>query len=218
MNKGTENKLIGQRMENAVGHNSAIGTADCLSILPPIAQGTDSNQRIGDRVTPKSLSIKGVVSLVREQPDAKQLYVRVLVLSQKNIKVGSDVNTSVSAAQLLRTGIVGGDQIAYSGTTLNINDPINKDLFRVYYDKTFVLAPASDQTLTGPLPKSSFKWRYTFKKTPTSLTYSDANGNYANNFAPFYAIGYAYADGTAPDVGTLRIVASTSSYFQYEDA
>jgi len=218
INRGNENKLVGQRMEVAVGHNSAIGTADCLSVLPPMVQGTDSNQRIGDRVTPKSLTIKGVVSLVREQPDARELYVRVLVLAQKNIKVGSDVNTSVDAAHLLRTGIAGGDEIQYTGATQNINDPINRDLFRVYMDKTFVLAPASDQTLTGPLPKSSFKWGYSFKQLPASLTYDATNTQYANNFAPFYAIGYAYADGTAPDVGTLRIVTTTSSYLQFEDS
>jgi len=218
MNKGSENKLIGNRMEVAVGHNSAIGTADCLSVLPQIAQGTDSNQRIGDRVTPKSLRVSGVVSLVREQPDARELYVRVIIAAQKNVKVGNDVNTSIDAAHLLRTGVVGGDEIQYTGATQNITDPINRDLFRVYHDKTYVLAPASDQTLTGPLPKSSFPWSYTFSQLPSALTFDAGNGNWANNFAPFYAIGYAYADGTAPDVGTLRIVTTATSYLQYEDA
>lgn len=219
INKGSENKLVGNRMEVTTNHNSAISAGDCEALIPQIAQGTASYQRIGDRITPKSLSVKGVVSLIREQADARELYVRIVVLTQKNVKVGSAVNAGgVDTAHLLRTGVPGGDQIQYTGATINITDPINKDLFRVYHDKTYVLAPASDQTLTGPLPKSSFKWSYTFKQMPSSLTFDDGNGNWVNNFAPFYALGYAYADGTAPDVTTLRVVSTTSSYLQFEDA
>lgn len=216
--RASENKWVGKRMEVATGHNSAIGAGDAIAICPEISQGTSAQERVGDRVTPKYLSVRGVVSLVRQQPDAKQLYVRVMCLAQKNIKVGSSVTGVIDAAHLLRPGIPGGDQIQYTGTTSNITDPVNKDLFRVYYDRTFKLSPASDQTLTGDLLQSSFKWAYKFKQLPSSLTFDDGNGDYPNNFAPFYVIGYAYADGTNPDVGTLRIVSTTSSYLGFEDS
>lgn len=218
----SENKMIGHLMENGVLHNSPIGAGDIVSVLTPITTGTESYQRIGDKITPKRLVVKGVLAASPEQPDNKPLYVRVLILAQKNLKGTKDVNAGlVQFGQLLRPNeqVAPNDQIPYNGTTADINRPINTDLFRVYYDRTFVIAPS--KTDGGALEQNAGsvkRWSYRFKQLPSSLSYDELSQNLPNNFAPFFAVGYAYADGTNPDQVQLRITSTAQSYLSYEDA
>lgn len=217
----SENKAIGWNVEANVQHNSAIGAADCEPLVQQIAQGTTSQTRQGDRVKPKSLKVSGVVSFNNDDCTTSQnIYVRVVIAAQKNIKVGNDVAAgSVDTAHLLRPALAGGAEVAFSGTTMNLNYPINRDLFRVYYDRTFKLASG---VVTGgsveTQPLYSKRWSYRFKQLPASLTYDAGNGDWANNFAPFVAIGYAFSDGSSPDTVTTRIISNTYSLLEFEDA
>lgn len=217
----TENKMVGARIETNVLHNSAIGGADPRAVIPQVTQGVASYQRIGDKIKPKSLVVKGILAPSAEQPDNQPLYVRVLILAQKSIKVGQFVNGgNVNVDQLLRpnSAVAPNDQIAYSGTTHNINDPVNTDLFRVYMDKTILLCPVDQTKSTETLQASVRRWKYTFKKLPSTLSFDEANADWPNNFAPFVAVGYAYADGTSPDVIQLRVNSTIDSYLTFEDA
>jgi len=221
--------MIGWEVESNVNHNSAISGADCEPIVQQIvpidsATGNTSGQRMGDRISPKSLVVKGVVSF---RPDtcttSQPLYVRVVIAAQKSIKVGSQVlSGSVDTNRLLRPGFagVGTDQVPFNGNTPEINYPINKDLFRVYYDKVFQLGtgiPSSGGYGDTPFPQYAKRWSYRFKELPSALTFDEGNGDWANNFAPFVAIGYSYTDGTAPDLIT-RLVSNTTSFLTFEDA
>lgn len=226
LGRKTENKAVGWKVEDSVSHNSPIGAADCYPLVQQIGQldvsgGINSAvQRIGDKIQPKSLRVKGVVSIKTDQNTIQNLYVRVLILAQKDIKVGSQVSGgSVNANALLRpmfNTAAGADQAAFGGTTQNLLQPVNTDLFRVYYDKIHKVCPASNATVENVM--GSFRWGYDFKQLPANLTYDEGNGDWANNFAPFIALGYAYADGTAPDTATTRIVSNTYSLLTFEDA
>lgn len=215
--RSSENKAAGFRVENSVQHNSAIGTADCLPLIGQIRQGQTAETRLGDRITPKRLRVRGVLGISPDQQsNTKSLYVRVMILAQKNIKVGSAIGASVDTAHLLKSSVDGTAEIAYSGSTFNINDPINTDLFRVYMDKTVKLSPATNTTVQNE--KGYARWSYTFKSLPASLTFDEGNGDWANNFAPFFAVGYAYADGTVPDTVATRLTSTTQSILTFEDA
>lgn len=226
LGRKTENKAVGWVVEGNVSHNSGVTAADCYPLVQDIGQldvtgGISSAvQRIGDKIQPKSLRVRGCISVKTGQLTAQNLYVRVMILSQKDIKVASQViGGSVNANALLRPMLntaAGDDEIQYTGSTQTSLYPINTDLFRVYMDKTFKLSPA--QNLTVENPGGAFRWEYDFKQLPANLTYDEGNGNYANNFAPFVAIGYCYADGTAPDVATTRIISNTYSLLSFEDA
>lgn len=217
----SENKAVGWNVEANVQHNSAISSGDCEPLVQQIVAGTSAQQRIGDRIKPKSLKVKGVVSFNSDDCTTSQnIYVRVVIASQKNIKVGSDVaGGSVDALRLLRPALAGSDMVQFTGTTEQLNYPINKELFRVYYDRTFKL---SSGVVTGgsveTQPLYSKRWSYRFKQLPSALTYDDGNGDWANNFAPFVAIGYAFSDGSSPDTLTTRIISNTYSLLEYEDA
>lgn len=225
LDRKIEDKRVGWLLENGTNHNSAIGTADCQPLVQQIvpldsAAGDTSTQRIGDRIKPKSLRVRGVLSIATNQNTTQNLYVRILILAQKDLKVGSSVTAgNVDVNHLLKPALISAPglvETSFSGETHNIYEPVNTDKFRVYYDKVHLICPASNQTVENT--KGSYRWSYTFKELPAALTYDAGNGDWANNFAPFCCIGYAYADGTAPDVATTRLKSTYSSMFTFEDA
>ena len=88
--KDTENKFIGWKLEEDVIHNSPIGPADCVPVIQQIVTGTTAQQRIGDRVKPKYLTVKGVISFNPDQPlnTTQNFLVRVVILAQKEHQNG----------------------------------------------------------------------------------------------------------------------------------
>lgn len=227
--RNLENKMIGWPVEVNTLHNRSITAPDCYPLIQQIAPidsatGNTAQQRMGDKIKPKSLRVKGVVSFTPETCNTIQnLYVRVVIATEKSIKVGSQVAAgNVNTNQLLRPGYTnapGNDQVPFSGATIDLNAPINKDLFRVYYDKTFKLT-ANLATGGGveAVPMYSHRWSYKFKKLPASLSFDEANGNWPNNFAPFVAMGYAFSDGTLDALTYTRLVHNVSSFLEFEDA
>lgn len=219
--KDAENKATGVVVENAVLHNSVITAADCLPVYPEIKQGTTAEQRLGDRVKPKSLVVRGTLALNGGITGAftnVPLQVRVLILSQKDIKLGSTiVGSGVSVNNLLKPSIDGLPETNYSGTTINATMPVNRDLFRVYYDRTFTLCGPTSSGLES-IDRFAANWSYRFKQLPAALTYSGNTGDWANNFAPFIAIGYSYPNGTSPDGASTRLVSTTFARLEFEDA
>jgi len=221
IDRNVENKFVGYQVETNVLHNSGITSGDCLPILGTVVSGTTPTRRIGDRISPKSLTVKGVLSWTPAGCNTSQnMYVRVIIASQKTIKLGSQVVAgAVDAAHLVRTGIDGFDQTNFDGTTRSLNYLMNKDSFHVYYDRIHMLAP---NNVGGggceSMPLYSKRWSYTFKSLPSHLAFDTQNGDWPINFAPFLAIGYAYPDGTAPDVVTTKLITNTNSYLSFEDA
>ena len=225
ISKKAENKLIGNLVEDEVLHNSAIGAADCEPIIPEIAPldaagGSTARQRVGDRITPKYLKVRGVVSLNQSSPPTGRadLYARVIIAAQKDVKTGAAIlGGGISANTLLRAGYGGpANEVAFGGNTADMLYDINRDKFKVYMDKVVRL----NQVGEGAIEQNgaySFVYTYTFKDLPTALTFDEENGNWPNNFAPFVAVGYCYSDGTAPDAVATKLIHTCYSQLQFED-
>lgn len=214
----TENKVVGFNVENNVVHNAPISDADVVPVLGSILEGTGSLQRIGDRVKPKRLAVKGIIGLNPDyNPNNKPMLVQVYILACKDKKTNALVAAGAGLADLLKPNINGTEQVPFDGTTLRQNYPVNTEKFRVYYQKKFRIAPGS--LGAGTREFDFIRWGYTFKqsKMPASLTWDEGTGDDCNNFAPFLVIGWSYTDGTAPDV-TPRLVSQCSSEFTFEDA
>lgn len=221
LSKEAENKSVGWNTEDCISHNGGIGAADCYPIVEDIVSGTLANQRLGDRIKPKSLTVRGVVGFNPATLLTNQdIYVRVVILAQKNIKVGSAVTGGVDASRLLHPSIAGTPSQGFTGRTMELNYPVNKELFRVYMDKTFKLTSSGGPGGASVDPNAGYskRWSYRFKQLPAALTFDEGNGDWANNFAPFVAIGYAFSDCTAPDIATTRIKSNTFSLLEFEDA
>lgn len=196
-----------------------------MGVITPIdsAVGGTAQQRMGDRIKPKSLTVRGVLALASDDLNTNQtIYARIVIASQKNIKVGSAIlGGGIDSAHLLRPAIAGtgNDQVPFSGTTLNLTQPLNKELFRVHYDKIVKLSGCNNTAgAVEQMPGSAVRWSYNFKSLPSAFTFDDGNGDFPNNFAPFVAIGYAFADGTAPDTVTTRLISNISTLLEFEDA
>jgi len=210
---------VGYDVELSVVHNSAISDADVRPILGSITQGVDDNQRIGDRVKPKSLSVRGVIGLNPENnPNNKPMIVTVMLLGCKDKKTNALVQAGAGMADLLKPNIYGTEEVPWDGTTIRSTYPVNTEKFRVYYQRQFKICPGS--LGAGTREFDFVKWRHTFKasKMPASLTWDEGTGDDCNNFAPFLVIGYCYTDGSAPDVLGTRLISQCHSEFIYEDA
>lgn len=227
--KNAENKIIGDAVEYNVQHNSPIGAADCRPLVPEIqpidaAAGSTATQRMGDKVKPKSLTVSGLVSLQVTSQTQKDIYVRLIIAAQKDVKVGSQINAgNIDAAHLLKAaypgGAAGDDQVPFDGYTMDLSYPVNTDKFRVYMDKVVKLHQCAEGGVES-IGKYSYRWRYKFteKNLPASLTFDEGNGDWPNNFAPFFALGYAYSDGTVPDTITTRCISNVYSRLEFEDS
>lgn len=222
ISKDAENKSVGYIVENAVLHNSPITAADCEPLIGLIGQGTDQFERIGDVIKPKSLVVRGTLALNSSSITGGftqvPLRVRVMILAQKDIKVGSQVAAgSVDTAHLLEPNIDVANETDYSGATVNALYPVNRDLFRVYYDRTFTLCGPSSEG-TEAVNKFMASWSYRFKKLPSTFHFDNGNADWVNNFAPFLAIGYSYPDGSSPDTLTRRLVSTAYARLEFEDS
>lgn len=227
LDKKIEDKRVGWMCELNVAHNSPIGAADCIPLVQEIAPidataGDTATQRIGDRIKPKRLSVRGVLAINRAgRTTTSPIYARVLILAQKDIKTGAQIaGGAVDVARLLKPSwnVPPGQQVAFTGqSAMDLVTPVNTEKFRVYYDKVFKLSASLDEAVEEN-PACCKIWKYTFKDLPASLTYDAGNGNWANNFAPFCAIGYAYPDGSVQDLVATRLQSSYLSELTYEDA
>jgi len=214
----TENKVVGYNVENGTVHNGPISDADVVPVLGSIIEGTGSLQRIGDRVKPKRLTVRGVIGLNPDyNPNNKPMIVTVYILACKDKKTNALVTAGAGLADLLKPNINGTEQVPFDGTTIRQTYPVNTEKFRVYYQKKFRIAPGS--LGAGTREYDFIRWGYTFKqsKMPASLTFDEGTGDDANNFAPFLVMGWSYTDGSAPDVQP-RLISHCSSELTFEDA
>lgn len=218
ISKDTENKHIGWVVENSL-HNSAIASADCYSVINAITEGTGPNQRLGDKIKPLALTVRGVASInPGYNPDTRVMYARVIIATQKSIKRAGTTAGNVDATHLLESGDpTTGPEEAFNGTRRTLMYPVNKNNFRVYYDKVFPLYPTS--AASGfPLNASQFKFKKVIKKLPATLNFDEGGGDFCSNFAPFIAVGYCYADGGTADTVNQRLSVTTTAALTYEDA
>jgi len=215
--KEAENKQRGYNVETGVVHNSAISDADVVPVLGSIPEGTASNERLGDRVRPRSLVVRGVLGLNPDNnPNTKPMIATVMILSCKDKKTNSAVAAlGAGLADLLKPNIGGTEQVPWDGTTLRSTYPINTDKFKVHYARQIAISPAAAGGENRLLDYK--RWKYRFKSMPAALTWDEGTGDDCNNFAPFLVIGYCYTDGSVPDVAP-RLISHVSSVFTYEDA
>lgn len=218
ISKDTENKEVGWRIDDHL-HNSPITANECYSIVQDIPEGTDGDTRLGDRIKPRRLVVQGDVCINPEyNPDTRVMYVRVIMASQKNWKQAGSTTGNIDTAHLLRPAdATVGSETNFDGTITKLRYPVNDNKFRVYYDKVFKLIPTSSAS-GFPLLQAQFSFKKVFKKLPASFTFDAGAGDYPNNFAPFIAIGYCYADGSLPDTTQTRVQTRVWSKLTYEDA
>lgn len=217
--------------DSLVFYNSGINSSgDILSVLPSISKGSDDNQRIGDQIRAMSLNIKGYIKLnigsSLNQSSLPNVIARLFVVS---LKTQSNF-TGASGATGALSGLLkkGGTTTAFSGVLSDIYAPVNTDLWTVHADKKFYLSQDYLQqvstTQTSQIVardiRNTVKFFNIKVKCKNKLLKYDSNitsGLLPVNFAPIIMLGYAYLDGSSPDVLYSNIGLQYDSVFNYED-
>lgn len=226
--KETETKFVSTRQDQSF--NSSVSTAsECYPLMPGISQGTDDWQRDGDRVRGKYLYVKGHLqynSAYMDTPGVNHYLppstVRIMILSQKNIKSNAQLaSPGVDVAHLLKDNVSTGVARAYVGAMTDNLAPINRDLFKVHFDKKIrmnAIYQSSDGSGTGAWIGQKAYYFSCRIKLPATLYFDDTNGANPNNFAPFLCMGSVMDAGDSPfSVQTpYRLTFLSTAY--YEDA
>jgi len=139
--KEAEDKFVSVAQDQSF--NSTITSpAECYPVMPAISIGTGDFQRIGDKVRGKYLYVKGHIQYNKSYIDNPLVNnylppstVRVMILSQKNIKCSNLISSRVDTQHLLKDNIATGTARPYNGSMMDNLSPINKDLFTVHFDK-----------------------------------------------------------------------------------
>lgn len=223
----TEDKYISYRNEQNFNGTISSGS-ECYPLIPPLGQGVDDFQRIGDKIRPKYMIVKGFVQL---NPNAgAQNYMppstcRVMVLSQKSIKFSGDVQSKVDIGHLLKDNVSTGTGRPYSGTLFDNLAPINKEIFTVHMDRKVKFNWLNLQDTPAGVPTPGWQTGndrtkyFTCKiKLPKTLSYDDGTGAYPNNAAPFFCFGAVNDDGAAPWTATAPYQVTMMSTMYFEDA
>lgn len=212
INRTAETKYITTQSDRSF-NSSVSSPTECYELVPQVTQGDGDHQRIGDKIRGKYLIIRGHVqwdtNFLQQHSTTGYLppaTLRVMILSQNNVKVGSEVSTRASPQFLLKDNVGTGVARAYTGGMWDNLAPINKDLFRVHMDKKVKLNFVNwSYSTTGGGGQSESqavgndRTKYFYCKIPINRTmkFDDINLNYPNSFAPFICLGGVNDDGTS---------------------
>lgn len=208
--------------------NSAADTsADILAVLPPVQQGTAENQRIGDDIKAKSLTIKGhMISSMAPSLTYTRVAVRMLVCQPKLTTSNTLVNAS--AAQWLPYVLrKGGVNMGLDGTIDSLYAPVDTDVITCWHDKIYYI--------TQPAAYNSTSTQLAFQETVNSTKMFTINlklrnkllkyngnysaGNFPINYSPSILFSYVLLDGSGPISLTPLIMSMAyTASLTYEDA
>lgn len=192
------------------------GTPNSIKLFPSIPLGSQANQRIGTKIEPRGLYVKGVISM--STASSKVFLVRIMMVQNRN----KNPPTTMPVSSLLKSNTTGAGvgtlNVSYDGSQIRHLFPVNKDAYMVYYDKTvkicsksyYLNAANTDTQQTSPNASVVFGARI---PCPETLAIDDATG-LANGFDPYLLIGFCDADGNG-GVPTehLNLVHTSTLYF-----
>lgn len=211
--------------------NSAINnTAEILQLVPNIAPGSEENQRIGDRIKPKRLSISGYVRVVPNvggniETTARitQVAVRLFVVSLKSKANFDDVASSATPlASLLKKG---GTNVGFTGLISDIQAEVNTDLWTVHEDRVMYLTQTYNNFATQvgywetDISKQIQFFNFDLAVKSRTFNYDDSisSGLQPTNYAPIMLLGYSYLNGGAPDTVATNVGLFYQSTLKYQD-
>lgn len=210
--------------------NSGINNSgDLISVLPQVTVGTAQNNRVGLRIRPTKLEIRGFLVYYTSSDsllDARMVGGRLFCFQDKTNRCYN--NTGIENYNLLNIGGLSGN---FTGTIMNYLSPHNTEQFQWYADRKMVFmkpygrtnqsVPTSSTAITG-MDKSlfhPFTITLTQKDLPAVLTFDNNESvQFPVNFAPKLAFGYCDLMGAGADTTFTQIQLQFSSTLYYKDA
>ncbi|ALE29637.1 coat protein [Lake Sarah-associated circular virus-16] len=194
--------------------------------LPAVPVGTGNNQRIGDKIRPTKLVIRGFVSLLGDT-DANSRCIAARLFCGVDKSIMSNTDFASININILDNG---GTSVQYLGNLVSQCSLRNTQMYRWFADKKFNLAKPTgtyqNSAIGGGVaatPRAQDLYREFVitigqKHLPANLFFdSTENAVYPVNFAPFIALGYC--DPMTSGVATNLLVGMTyTSVLHYTDA
>lgn len=212
MNRQLEHKQKSWVIETDVSHYPDISGNQILPLVGPLTQGTDGNQRVGMRVKPLSIVVKGHVGYDPAVGGCESIRPVLYFLNSRQLKTNAGItaNHVGISAQLLED--CDGSNLRFDGSLSVAQYPVNTDDYSII--RVLRLSITKDNT-TSSDGKSYFD--YSVKLNAPAHLIFDEGSNYPTNYAPFLAIGWYKTDGGAPEaVDWLSHTAKT--FMSYIDA
>lgn len=194
-------------------------------LCPTVSLGTDSQSRVGNKIKPKGLYVKGHIygdwnNIVGNNSSFQTIYVRILALADKQNNVDSLAYGQFGSSKdlLLNRGA--------SATNFLFNDqtslyrPINQNRFTVYYDKVIKLSMYSQSLGTAVVDQAQglrmFKFKIPMKE---DWKFDDTNTRPSNVAMPTLVIGYCPGDNRNITNGATTSFIKCTYYtdFYYQD-
>lgn len=212
---------------NTTFNSQVTGFADFYRCFPQVSQGTLSAQRIGQRVTPVSITTRVNISFNITDALSRDIEVHVWYLNNKQQKsvlaasgtAGYNITNGFilqGAAELLDNG--DGTNTPFIGDFLSTTKPINKDQWSVikhYRVHLYKGAGTSNNNQTANNEKRHVS--LTTRLPVHQLIYDAQTDTLPTNYCPVMCIGYRYLDGTPPDTGlngVIEVQSASQMYFK----
>jgi len=257
MVKATVNRAINRKAESktAIYYNNGSGLAgdgtyanrgwaaqnqsitstvnDLHRMLPFVYTGVNENQRIGDRISPVSLSVQGTVKIRKTVTDletAQDLFAVIYVLEHVTYKSYTSLIAGNDFTQLLKNGE--NTTNAFEGEVWQAQQPVADQYYRLLKKKVVRLRYAGITSAQTPPAgndvsianchdyQAKFSLGLSKKHLPT-LKYPEsslvAGQGDPLNVAPFFAVGFYWADGTTYLLDQALIEQQYVSVLKFKD-
>lgn len=205
------------------GFNSTltnIGLTSTSSIIPVVSQGTGVDQRIGNRISVKSLTGRLILQARPVNPTDNYVsglpfYVRVVFYNRKDSMTNYTNDTILD---------LGGSSTSFTGSLASLLLKYNKDTFNIIKSYTFKMAPAQSINASAissaeNMPNGFMSHVMKNIKIPCvkKLVYDDAS--IQPNHRIYCAIGVVNSDSSAvlPAGTGYRLRVSLDTHIVYED-
>jgi len=200
--------------------------SDFYRCFPQLSQGTLSAQRIGQRVTPVSITSRVNVAFNITDAVSRDIEVHVWYLTSKQQKSVLAASGNLlynitngfilsGAGELLDNG--DGTNTPFAGDFLSVTKPINKDQWSVIKHYRVHLYKGSGTSNNNQVANNEKRHVSLTTRLPVhQLIYDNQGDTLPTNYCPVMCIGYRYLDGTAADEGggVIEVQSASEMYFK----
>lgn len=204
------------------------GAGDFVHCVPAVTIGTGTNQRIGSRINPLKLVVRGYVAYKASSLfDSRMIQCRQFLMRPRTSNCDANFTIGASERKIIDFGGVSEE---YDGTVTNHLAPHNKEIWRFYKDRKFTMlkpfgatnqvTPANTSSMSCPNNTLFRPFTFTIKgkNLPSQFMYDDAvSPSSPTNFSLYHAIGYTDLLNNSADVTTTQIAVAFSTTLYYTD-
>lgn len=156
---------------------------NCRNLLPLPAQGTNTHQRVGSAIKVVRGVIKGHINIkpydAATNPQGTPLLGKIWIFRDLAVTQMQPIQGGSYTTYFDNFFRGNGTSLPFQGTPLDIDLPINDDLFRVVATKTFKIG-ASNATATGQVGSGGY-----FDNSPMSIPFYFNWGKYCKKVIKF---------------------------------